>query len=92
MIKNVSEYIAEYDVCVTLEPMPMHIRALIKRAGEYDCIVVNDHLSDKEKRKAFEHELSIKQSKIVWPGRAACPASLVHSISRKRNACQGRRP
>ena len=60
MIKNVSEYIAEYDVCVALEPMPMHIRALIKRAGEYDCIIVNDYLSAKEKRKAFEHELRHK--------------------------------
>ena len=38
----------------------MHVRAFIKRIGDYDCIVVNDYLSDMEKRKAFKHELRHK--------------------------------
>ena len=32
------------------------------------------------------------RARIIWSGRAALPASLADSISRKRNACQGRRP
>lgn len=31
------------------------------------------------------------RAKNIWSGRAAKPASLFHTISRKRNACQGRR-
>lgn len=55
-----SEYIAKYDVCVSMESMPLNIKSLIKRIGDYDCIVINDNLSDEAKAKAFKHELEHK--------------------------------
>lgn len=55
-----AEYIAEYDVCLSMEPMPLCIKSVIKRVGEYDCIVINDNLSDEAKIKAFKHEIDHK--------------------------------
>lgn len=56
-----SQYIAKYDVCVSLKPMPMSIKGLIKRCGDYDCIVINENLSDVQKQKAFLHEIKHKE-------------------------------
>ena len=52
------EYISEYDVCLSCEPMPLNIRSLIKRVGECNCIVINEYLSDEAKQRAFKHEIN----------------------------------
>lgn len=51
-----SEYLPQYDMWVTQLKMPIRIKGFCKRRGADNCAVINEDLSDDEKRKAVEHE------------------------------------
>ena len=70
----------------TLDESPMVYKPMEEIIqGTKDTVVASQILC--------KHQIAVKnRAKMIWSGRAALPVSLADSISRKRNACQGRRP
>ena len=52
------EYDAINDIWIATAPLPMHIKAFIRVAGDAVVAIINDNLSDDEKRRALLHEVA----------------------------------
>lgn len=52
-----SEYVAAYDVWLTVEKMPLRIKGFCKCVNGENCVVLNQDLSDEKKREAVAHEV-----------------------------------
>lgn len=52
------EFLRENNATLLFKKLPIEIGGLIVRKNDINIIIINDYLSDNDKRKAFLHEIT----------------------------------